>query len=210
MAAPNTTEGNDDGSTVTKISLKIKTTSDQKFDVCVSSDCTVLDLKKAIQQSSPDGIEPSLQRLIYKGKVLKDDNKICEAPYNMKDQHTVILVKSRAKRQAPKNQPVSNDNNQQQQNNNNNNNNGGNNNNNNPYNNNNNNNNNAQNPMANLMGMMGGNMGGMGGFGGMGGMGGLAGNMDPNTMLNMMNNPVFQQMTDQLLQNPQMLNAVCF
>ena len=119
MAAPNTIKeeenNNDSSSTLTKISLKIKTTSDQKFDVCVSSDSTVLDLKKAIQESSPDNIDPSLQRLIYKGKVLKDDHKICEPPYNMKDQHTVILVKSRAKRQAPQNQPVNNNQQQPQQ-----------------------------------------------------------------------------------------------
>merc|ERR1712154_696351 len=45
---------------------------------------------------------------IYKGKVLKDEHKICEPPYNMKDQHTVILVKSRPKRVVPPNQPTSN------------------------------------------------------------------------------------------------------
>ena len=190
-----------------KITLKVKTTSSDKFDICLSTKSTVLQLKEAIKEASSDKIDTSLQRLIYKGKVLKDELKICEPPYNMKDQHTVILVKSRVKRAAPSNAPSnsnSNDNNAQAQSSSN-----ANNNNNNappPNNNNNNNNANNANPMGNLFGMLG-NMQGMGGVGGMGGMGNAMG-MDPNMMMQMMNNPMFQQMTDQLLQNPQMLQQV--
>merc|ERR1712154_100413 len=121
-------------------------------------------LKEAIKEASSDNIDPSLQRLIYKGKVLKNELKICEAPYNMKDSHTVILVKSRPKRAAPTNAPSnssSNDNNAQSQS-------SSNANNNNAAPNNNNNNANANNPMGNLFGMLG-NMQGQGqGQGGMG------------------------------------------
>lgn len=193
------------------ITLKVKTTSDQKFDVSVPTTASVLDLKKAIQEASKEKIDPSLQRLIYKGKVLKDEHKICEPPYNMKDQHTVILVKSRPKRVVPPNQPAMSSNT-------------------NPApapnananananvnpnaNLNGNGNNGNANPMANLMNMMGG-MGGMGGMGqmggmqGMGGMGGMLGNMDPQMMANMMENPVFQQITENLLANPQMMQQV--
>lgn len=56
-------------SKVKQITLKIKTTSDQRFVVLINLNATVADLKKAVCNSSPDAIEPALQRLIYKGFV---------------------------------------------------------------------------------------------------------------------------------------------
>merc|ERR1719361_3341010 len=107
-------EDSNEGGKDEMITLKVKTTSSDKFDICLSTKSTVLQLKEAIKEASSDKIDTALQRLIYKGKVLKDELKICEPPYNMKDQHTVILVKSRPKRAAPSNAP-SNDNNAQSQ-----------------------------------------------------------------------------------------------
>ena len=52
-----------------------------------------------------------------------------------------------------------------------------------------------------------GGMGGMGGFGGgMGGFGGGMGGMDPNTISQMMQNPMVQQMMTQMMSNPDYVN----
>ncbi|ETO20996.1 UBA domain protein Dph1, partial [Reticulomyxa filosa] len=77
------------------ISLTVKTTNDERFQITVSSNATVLETKKAIEKSSSDNIEPDFQRLIYKGQVLKDDKSLND--YSVQDGHTIILVRSRHK-----------------------------------------------------------------------------------------------------------------
>lgn len=66
----------------------------------------------------------------------------------------------------------------------------------------------ASNPFANLGGLggMGGGLPNLASGGGLSGMGGM--NMDPNTISQMMSNPMYQQMMDQMLQNPDFMNQM--
>ena len=75
------TNNNNDSNDDNKIKVKVKTTSDVKFEINIDPSKSVLELKKAIAIKSPDKVEPSLQRLIYKGHVLKDD-KILNKDYS--------------------------------------------------------------------------------------------------------------------------------
>lgn len=53
------------------VNLHIKTTAGKKFEVDMALDSTVLQCKEALVASTE--VAAALQRLIYKGKVLKDD-----------------------------------------------------------------------------------------------------------------------------------------
>lgn len=79
------------------MSVKVKTTGDERYEITIPTTATVLDLKKVIEKQSKDNVEPSLQRLIYKGRVLKDEKSL-QTDYGMQDGHTIILVKSRKKK----------------------------------------------------------------------------------------------------------------
>jgi ubiquilin len=63
----------------------------------------------------------------------------------------------------------------------------------------------APNPFAN-MGGLGAGLPGMSAGGGASGMGGM--NMDPNTINSMMGNPMFQNMMDQMMQNPDFMSSM--
>ncbi|KAH3679778.1 hypothetical protein WICPIJ_008536 [Wickerhamomyces pijperi] len=69
---------------------------DKKYEFTISSSITVLELKEKIAAESD--IETSAQRLIYSGRVLKDNDTI--GSYNIKTGHTIHLVKSAAARAA--------------------------------------------------------------------------------------------------------------
>jgi hypothetical protein len=53
------------------ITLKIRQGSGEQFDVQVAADCTISTLKEACVAQS--GLEASNMRLIFKGRILKDD-----------------------------------------------------------------------------------------------------------------------------------------
>jgi len=189
-----------------EIKVNIKTTKGAKDSVMVAATATVLQLKQAIAGKLENSPVES-QRLIYKGRVMKDD-KTC-ADYSLENDHTVIVVTKNPKKKAvapstTNTQPAAPASNSESipssaqargseqpsaAN---------------P---------NAANPFAAFMGgNMGGNaappnMGGMGDMGGMmGGMGGMMQN--PEMMQQMLNNPMVQNMMQQMAQNPDMLNQM--
>lgn len=76
------------------LKLTMKQNSGQQFEVTINQEgSTVLDLKKACAEKA-GGVTPEEIRLIYKGKILKDDNTLVE--YKIADGDTVHLVKSKA------------------------------------------------------------------------------------------------------------------
>lgn len=62
------------------------------MEVSIATDATVEELKTKISEQSEDELPVSSQRLIYSGRVLKDNETI--EFYKIKDGHTVHLVKS--------------------------------------------------------------------------------------------------------------------
>lgn len=62
------------------------------MEVSIATDATVEELKTKISEQSEDDLPVSSQRLIYSGRVLKDNETI--EFYKIKDGHTVHLVKS--------------------------------------------------------------------------------------------------------------------
>jgi len=81
----------------TVINLKIKSmdTKFPIFTVSINEELSVLDLKNKIYQESPDQIVALRQRLIHKGRLLKDVRTLKQ--YNICSDHTVMLVRSRRK-----------------------------------------------------------------------------------------------------------------
>jgi len=76
--------------------VSIKQLTGKTFDVEVKEDATVLDIKKMCFEKLQ--IEPELQRLIYKGRVLQDNKNLKEI--NFKEGDQIILVKGNKRRQA--------------------------------------------------------------------------------------------------------------
>lgn len=75
---------------MTNISLTIKAANDQKYTVTVDSESSVLALKEAIAPVAD--IEKERQRLIYAGRVLKDEESL--KTYKIQDGHSIHLVKT--------------------------------------------------------------------------------------------------------------------
>lgn len=73
--------------------INIKSSGDTKYTVKLLPTMSVLELKQAIERQS--SVPADRQRLIYSGKVLKDTEPV--ASYNIKEDHTIHLVKSAAK-----------------------------------------------------------------------------------------------------------------
>lgn len=75
------------------ITINIKSSGDKKYEVEVDTESTIEDLKTII--SAQADVPPERQRLIYSGKVLKDQDSV--EFYKIQTGHTVHLVKSAAK-----------------------------------------------------------------------------------------------------------------
>lgn len=73
----------------TDLLITIKAPSDSKFTVKVPSTATVLELKQLIESTNSE-LPAGNQRLIYSGRVLKDESLI--SSYQLKDGNTVHLV----------------------------------------------------------------------------------------------------------------------
>ena len=71
------------------ISINIKGPSDLKLSLKVDSAITVEDLKQQIATENGD-FPADQQRLIYSGRVLKDNETV--EKYGLKDGHTIHLV----------------------------------------------------------------------------------------------------------------------
>ena len=87
----------DSSDVATSLKINIKGPSDLKLAIEITSDQTVRQLKEAIEKQKPD-VPADAQRLIYAGKVLKDEEAL--SVYKVKDGNTIHMVKSAA-RSAP-------------------------------------------------------------------------------------------------------------
>ncbi|KAI9566340.1 ubiquitin-domain-containing protein [Boletus coccyginus] len=79
-----------------EIHINIKGPSELKIQISIGTDKTVLDLKRAIADKSD--VEADRQRLIYSGRVLKDEDLL--SVYKIQSSHTIHMVKGSA-RPAP-------------------------------------------------------------------------------------------------------------
>jgi len=76
-----------------EISINIKGPSELKLTITIGPEKTVRDLKQAIAERSD--VEADRQRLIYSGRVLKDDDKL--STYKIQSSHTIHMVKGVAR-----------------------------------------------------------------------------------------------------------------
>jgi ubiquilin len=77
---------------MTEIIIHIKCSNSDKAEIHIDNSNTILNLKEQIADSLK--VPSTQQRLIYKGRVLKDDLTI--ASYDIQDGHTVHMVKGAA------------------------------------------------------------------------------------------------------------------
>ncbi|KAG2746757.1 hypothetical protein P692DRAFT_20807703 [Suillus brevipes Sb2] len=76
-----------------EIQINVKGPSELKLQITISTDKTVLDLKRAIADKSD--VEADRQRLIYSGRVLKDEDIL--STYKIQTSHTIHMVKGVAR-----------------------------------------------------------------------------------------------------------------
>ena len=79
------------------ITFTVKASNDAKYTLTLPLSTQVLDLKEKLASSEYADTPAQRQRLIYSGRVLKDNDTL--ATYKIKDGHTVHLVKSAASNQ---------------------------------------------------------------------------------------------------------------
>ncbi|KAF4621792.1 hypothetical protein D9613_012200 [Agrocybe pediades] len=72
-----------------EIQINVKGPSELKLQIAITTDKTVLELKQAIAAKSD--VEADRQRLIYSGRVLKDDDAL--SVYKIQSGHTIHMVK---------------------------------------------------------------------------------------------------------------------
>ncbi len=79
------------------ITFSVKSSNDAKHVVTLPLSLTVLELKTKLAGSDYVDIPPERQRLIYSGRVLKDENTL--SSYKIKEGNTIHLVKAAASNQ---------------------------------------------------------------------------------------------------------------
>ncbi|KAL4908452.1 hypothetical protein BDW74DRAFT_100783 [Aspergillus multicolor] len=79
------------------ITFNIKASNDAKFTLTLPVSTSVSELKEKLSSSDYADTPAERQRLIYSGRVLKDNDTL--ATYKIKDGHTIHLVKSAASNQ---------------------------------------------------------------------------------------------------------------
>lgn len=89
------------------ITFSVKSSNDAKYTLTLPLSTPVSELKEKLSSSEYADTPAERQRLIYSGRVLKDNDTL--ATYKIKDSHTIHLVKSAAsnQRQAAANQSAS-------------------------------------------------------------------------------------------------------
>ncbi|GLD91793.1 hypothetical protein PINS_up000326 [Pythium insidiosum] len=90
----------DSGSQPQRISLKVRTLDQRTYSVTISTDASVPELKAVVAEET--GVVLARQRLIFRGKVLKNEEKI--STYALEDGHVLHLV-VRAENAGPENTP---------------------------------------------------------------------------------------------------------
>ena len=59
--------------------ITIKTLDQKSFKLEIENNATILDVKKAIfEEKKDDALESSITKLIWKGKILKNDQTLCK------------------------------------------------------------------------------------------------------------------------------------
>ncbi|KAJ7637722.1 hypothetical protein DFH06DRAFT_1219063 [Mycena polygramma] len=161
-----------------EIQINVKGPSELKLQITITTDKTVLELKQAIAEKSD--VEAERQRLIYSGRVLKDEDLL--SVYKIQSTHTIHMVKgavrsgnaSTSQPAAPQPLPTM----QTGQ--------------------------NPHDPLTQLNSHMGfGAMAGLNPFADMG----LNPN-DPNMLQGMMNNPQFLQQMSTMMSNPEIMDQI--
>jgi ubiquilin len=82
-----------------QITFKVKTSGDKQHTITMAESATVADLKTKLAGSDFENISPERQRLIYSGRVMKNEEPL--STYKIKSGNTVHLVKSAASNPAP-------------------------------------------------------------------------------------------------------------
>ncbi|KAJ5623552.1 ubiquitin-like protein DskB [Penicillium lividum] len=179
------------------ITFTVKSSNDAKYSLTLPLSTPVSELKEKLSSSEYADTPADRQRLIYSGRVLKDNETL--ATYNIKDGHTIHLVKSAASNQqrsntsaqssstatpaaapsqpaagVPTNLAAGTGNN----------------------------------PLAGLTGARYAGFAQLPGAGMFGPDGGMGPPPDSETMLNMLENPQFQSTINEALQNPQMIDMM--
>ncbi|KAJ7931473.1 hypothetical protein B0H13DRAFT_2227985 [Mycena leptocephala] len=80
-----------------EIQINVKGPSELKLQITITTDKTVLELKQAIAEKSD--VEAERQRLIYSGRVLKDEDLL--SVYKIQSSHTIHMVKGAVRSGAP-------------------------------------------------------------------------------------------------------------
>ncbi|KAI0066737.1 hypothetical protein BV25DRAFT_1972571 [Artomyces pyxidatus] len=162
-----------------EIQINVKGPSELKLQIEISTEKTVRELKQVIAEKSD--VEADRQRLIYSGRVLKDEDQL--SVYKIQTSHTIHMVKGAARTSAPSSsaqpataQPLPSMQTGQ----------------------------NVHDPLTQLNGHMGyGLMAGLNPFAEMG-----LNQNDPNMLQSMMNSPEFMQQMSSAMSNPAVLDQV--
>ncbi|KAL7939439.1 hypothetical protein V8C35DRAFT_286625 [Trichoderma chlorosporum] len=82
-----------------QITFRVKTAQDGSHTITMAESATVLDLKTKLSTSEFENIPVERQRLIYSGRVMKNDDTL--ATYKIKPNNTIHMVKSAASNSPP-------------------------------------------------------------------------------------------------------------
>ncbi|KAI1120618.1 hypothetical protein F5Y10DRAFT_283147 [Nemania abortiva] len=92
-------DSTDGASADPQVTFKVKTSGDKQHTITMAESATVADLKAKLAGSDFEDIPPERQRLIYSGRVMKNEEPL--SAYKIKPGNTVHLVKSAASNPAP-------------------------------------------------------------------------------------------------------------
>jgi ubiquilin len=87
-------DNNAESGAESQVTFKVKTSGDSTHTITMAESATVLDLKTKLAGADFENIPVDRQRLIYSGRVLKNDDTL--ATYKIKQNNTIHMVKSAA------------------------------------------------------------------------------------------------------------------
>lgn len=82
-----------------QLTFKVRSSGDRNHQITMPETAKVIDLKNKLSGSEFEGIPADRQRLIYSGRVMKNDDAL--SVYKIKNNNTIHLVKSAASNPAP-------------------------------------------------------------------------------------------------------------
>lgn len=87
------------GDSPQEVTFKVKSSNDKVHTITMPESATVLELKTKLSAEEYENIPAERQRLIYSGRVLKNDDAL--STYKIKPNNTIHLVKSAASNPTP-------------------------------------------------------------------------------------------------------------